>query len=218
MAYIYKVRNVINNKVYIGKTNTSVSLRWNRHIRDAFSTVDGYYKYDFKFYRAIRKYGWRNFEVTTIGEYPDNIISQKEVEYISIYDSYHKGYNSTLGGEGNSKIEISSEDAQLCIEMYKSGDSYNKICDTLGLPLRRVMDIIHSSIPDKVRTVKDQMKPVAMLDKKWNKITEFESIAKVVEYLKENYNPCIKDTNVYYLVKKAALNGNTAYGYHWMFL
>jgi len=29
MAYIYKITNLINNKIYIGQTIRSVNVRWN---------------------------------------------------------------------------------------------------------------------------------------------------------------------------------------------
>jgi len=35
MAYIYKITNTINNKVYIGKTLYSVEARFQEHIHDS---------------------------------------------------------------------------------------------------------------------------------------------------------------------------------------
>ena len=29
MAYIYKITNLINNKIYIGQTIRSINIRWN---------------------------------------------------------------------------------------------------------------------------------------------------------------------------------------------
>ena len=60
-----------------------------------------------KFYNAIRKYGWHNFnhdilewvEVETLEELMSTL-KNKEKYYIEQYDSYHNGYNSTLGGDG----------------------------------------------------------------------------------------------------------------------
>ena len=36
MAYIYKIVNDINNKIYIGKTECSIKKRFKEHCRDAF--------------------------------------------------------------------------------------------------------------------------------------------------------------------------------------
>ena len=34
MAYIYVIKNDINNKVYIGKTNFSIEKRFKEHLKD----------------------------------------------------------------------------------------------------------------------------------------------------------------------------------------
>ena len=34
MAYIYKIINDINKKVYIGKTNSNIEKRWKEHCKD----------------------------------------------------------------------------------------------------------------------------------------------------------------------------------------
>jgi len=53
---IYKITNIINGKIYVGKTTRSLKDRWNRHIYDALSN-----RLDTHFSRAIRKYGPENF-------------------------------------------------------------------------------------------------------------------------------------------------------------
>ena len=35
MAYIYKITNQINGKIYIGKTLKTISSRWKEHCREA---------------------------------------------------------------------------------------------------------------------------------------------------------------------------------------
>ena len=51
MAYIYKVTNQINGKLYIGETIQTISKRWNRHCYDAKNGVTDH------FHTAIRYYG-----------------------------------------------------------------------------------------------------------------------------------------------------------------
>ena len=105
MAFIYKIENIINNKCYIGWTSKSVDFRWNEHKSDAIKIRDNR-----KFYNAIRKYGIDSWNVTTLCEVDSKEIAlKKEIEYIQQYDSYHNGYNSTLGGDGNNGIIMSEE-------------------------------------------------------------------------------------------------------------
>jgi len=53
-----------------------------------------------RLYRALRKYGWKDFAWMTLCE-SDNLdeLRRREREFIIIYDSLQNGYNSTPGGE-----------------------------------------------------------------------------------------------------------------------
>lgn len=93
----YKITNLVNGKVYIGKTNRP-TRRWLEHQ----SRAKGY-----PLYSAIQKYGIGNFsfEIVAIGE-TEAEINKCEALYIKQYRSninrYGKsfGYNLTDGGEG----------------------------------------------------------------------------------------------------------------------
>ena len=42
MGYIYKILNLSNNKVYIGKTTKSLEYRFNQHLKCAKNHVNRY--------------------------------------------------------------------------------------------------------------------------------------------------------------------------------
>ena len=94
---IYKVRNKINNKIYIGQTVNTLDVRRSQHERS----------YDYgkrtAFSNAIHKYGKENFEWEIIYE-ADSIseLNEKETYYIEKYNSLvtQNGYN-LKGGGGN---------------------------------------------------------------------------------------------------------------------
>jgi predicted GIY-YIG superfamily endonuclease len=44
MAYIYKIVNDINNKVYIGKTEFSIEKRFSEHCKDSVKRNEKTYK------------------------------------------------------------------------------------------------------------------------------------------------------------------------------
>ncbi len=104
---IYKHTNKINGKSYIGQTSQKVNRRWQ---------YGNGYKQDKLFYRAIRKYGWKNFEHTILN---DNINSKKEANDLEQYwiDYYHTwigdpncmGYNLTPGGDTREIISESTK-------------------------------------------------------------------------------------------------------------
>ena len=90
---IYRFVNSINGKVYVGYTK-DFTKRLHEHKQDSkrLST---------KFYKAINKHGWDNFVCDILYQSLDvNHIKQMEIYFISEHNSYRKGYNSTLGGEG----------------------------------------------------------------------------------------------------------------------
>jgi len=57
MGIVYKVKNKINDKIYIGITTKSLNKRKNQHEYVAFNRNSKYL-----FHKALRKYGADNFE------------------------------------------------------------------------------------------------------------------------------------------------------------
>lgn len=96
MAYIYKITNDINNKIYIGKTEFSIEKRFNEHIRDSKKRRQERRP----LYNAINKYGEEHFSISLVEKVSSDIASEREKYWISFYDSYNNGYNATLGGDG----------------------------------------------------------------------------------------------------------------------
>lgn len=88
---IYMHTNKINGKVYIGQTCQKPEDRW--------QNGKGY-QHNPLFYNAIQKYGWDGFEHEIIEReiQTQEEANQKEIYYISYYNSYEEGYNLTKGG------------------------------------------------------------------------------------------------------------------------
>lgn len=115
---IYKYTNRINGKVYIGQT-TNEEKRKKDH-RGAYI--------DSPFHRAIRKYGFENFDYEvvfeTISSDPDRLkflLNTMEIYFIRKYNSYGKGgYNCTLGG-GGSLGRKQTEEAKRKISVKNTG-------------------------------------------------------------------------------------------------
>lgn len=99
MSYIYIIRNTINQKVYIGKTNLSLEKRFNEHIKD--SKKEKYEKRPL--YNAMNKYGADKFSIHLIEE--TNNPEEREIYWIREYDSYKNGYNATLGGDSRRRLD-----------------------------------------------------------------------------------------------------------------
>ena len=97
-GYIYKITNLVNNKIYIGQVyNKSIEDRFNRHCDGATANSKSYLG------RAIHKYGKNNFKIEQIEEcYSVKELNEREIYWISYYNSTNGdiGYNLTPGGEG----------------------------------------------------------------------------------------------------------------------
>lgn len=105
---IYKITNVINSKVYIGKCHNSVKARFKRHIKESEN-----YTLDTHFARAIREYGKENFiyEIIDKAKSPEELI-EKEKYWIAYYKSNNElyGYNCSDGGEGGNTYQNKTEE------------------------------------------------------------------------------------------------------------
>ncbi|MEC2376244.1 GIY-YIG nuclease family protein, partial [Bacillus thuringiensis] len=94
MICIYRLRNKINEKNYIGQT-TNFKRRMIRHKADSKHPEPIY-----KIHRAIKKYGIDNFEITVLEECTEEMLDEREIYWVSHFDSFNNGYNMTGGGNG----------------------------------------------------------------------------------------------------------------------
>jgi len=93
---IYKAENKITGEVYIGKTIKTLHVRKNQHINDSKRGSN------YRFHKALNKYGVDSFEWIILCEIESNSkLNLLEMFYISAYKRMTSLYNLTDGGEGN---------------------------------------------------------------------------------------------------------------------
>ncbi len=100
MIGIYKITNLINGKSYVGQS-VDIDKRWKREKEDA-NNINSH-SYDYPLMRAFRKYGVDHFSFEIIEECKIEELNEKEVYWISFYDTFFHGYNQTLGGDATSR-------------------------------------------------------------------------------------------------------------------
>ena len=97
MYLIYKFENKVTGKVYIGRTNQKLHKRVSYHFNESKKK-----SIKNKFKNALRKYSSiETWDVTVLEE---NLSLEEanylESVYVEKFNSYKRGYNSTLGGDG----------------------------------------------------------------------------------------------------------------------
>ena len=133
IGYIYRYRNKINGKVYIGQT-IHPDTRKREHLYDAKtgSTLS--------FHAALRKYGIDNFEydvlheVTGTDEFVRLRLNELECKEILSHNSYLLGYNETEGGyEGTHLVgkdykQSYPHECIVCGEYFESKRKNSRFC------------------------------------------------------------------------------------------
>lgn len=100
MIVIYKITNLVNNKIYVGKTKRRLEKRFAEHAKRNY--LIGY---------AIRKYGANNFKREILAKCETNdLANEMERYFIKLFDcKVPNGYNLTDGGDGARGCPCSEE-------------------------------------------------------------------------------------------------------------
>ena len=136
MGVIYKITNKVNGKVYIGQSSFSVEKRFAEHCRD----MNKRSLEKRPLYSAMKKYGIENFSVELIEECELDIIHQREQYWIAFYNSYHNGYNATIGGEGTILFDHEAIANRLKELPYRS-----EVAKEFGCSVDLISDIAHQN-------------------------------------------------------------------------
>jgi group I intron endonuclease len=92
---IYKITNLINNKIYIGQS-IHIERRWQEHKKPSSCSCIG---------QAIKKYGINNFSFEIIEECPTNRLAEREKYWINYFNTLvPNGYNVLDETESNASI------------------------------------------------------------------------------------------------------------------
>lgn len=105
---IYCIRNLINNKVYIGKSK-NIYKRIHQHLYDLKNQRDNENIY---LLRSWIKYGEFNFEYFVLEylEKDDELVAKRELYWMSIYDSLNNGYN--LRSDSDSRMIVNEKTSE----------------------------------------------------------------------------------------------------------
>lgn len=127
---IYKFQNMLNNKVYIGKTTQKDLERVKQHLL---------YNHHSKLYEGIINDGLRNFSFEFIdeAETPEEL-DAKELQKIEYYDSINTGYNTQHSN--SHKFVINLDKNKLTLSSFTTNKKVRKKDET-NLDLDKIKNI-----------------------------------------------------------------------------
>lgn len=171
LGLIYKFTNIINNKIYIGKSmKYRFNYRMHQHQYELGNT---------HFDRAKKKYGFENFKLEIVEDnIPKEKLSEREIYWIKYYDSFKNGYNSTSGGEGGNTYANKTEEEMKIIKSKISKANSGKNNGIAKNPelVRGKNNGMYGKKPHNAKTI-------YLLNIETNEIKEFDRAYKAANFL-----------------------------------
>lgn len=188
---IYKITNKVNGKIYIGQTIKTIEERFQKHCWG--TTENDKYHLNMAIKKAIKKYGKNNFTIELIEEVELNKLDEREVYWISFYDSYNKGYNCTLGGQNDAtrKCSLTWTEENEVIEAKFLGFSPKEIGKIYEIDRSTIYNIFkrHNLKMPRKRNLEDRINKDAFIQFLHNNPTckEIENKFKICRCSVHNY-------------------------------
>ena len=207
MAYIYQITNDVNGKIYIGKTEFSIEKRFKEHCRDRNRRN----LENRPLYRAMNKYGIEHFHIKLLEE-TDNP-EEREVYWIEQMNSYHNGYNATMGGDGKRYLDYDKIVAEylICHNQKMVAQKFN-IDESSVHRILKLKNIPICKTPTQRKQVNQYTKDKIL-------VQNFESCTDGARWLiAQNITQAQLGTVVNKITECANQKRKSAYGFIWEFI
>ena len=199
---VYQIKNLINNKVYIGSTTRSFKLRLKEHI---VSLSKNKHKNQY-LQNAWNKYSQDYFEFTILEVCDENDIIKFEQFWIDSTTCYNSenGYNINPLADRISTKEVYEKRRQTMLRKYASGelDHVREKSRKIGDRKRGVKleDTSHLKVPKTItnkvlesrelrkKEIRNKLPKVYVYDSNMNFIQLFQSIPDLIDYSKTETN------------------------------
>lgn len=211
MAYIYKITNTINGKMYIGKTESTIEKRFQQHCKDSQRDKMS----NRPLYKAMRKYGVEFFSIEEIEE--TDSPEEREIYWIEFYGTFKNGYNATMGGDGKKYI-----DYDLVVATYQELKNATKTAEKLGISQDSVIKILNNR---KVHIYSSEEISIRQFGKITNMysldgefLQSFPSTNAAAEYMVQNkLTGCKKTTIKQHITEVCTGRRKTAAKFKWKY-
>lgn len=220
MAYIYKITNKVNNKVYIGQTTDTIENRFKEHIAESTRSRS----VDRPLYRAFLKYGIENFSIEVVEQVPTDtaLLQQQEIFWIDFYHSFcgdpnSWGYNATRGGDSRLLFDHTEIAKDLAITKSLIQTSINCKCTTDTVSkIAKAYNIPFMSSAEQAREF--YSKPINQYDLNGIFIQTFKNKEYAERWIRENNISSSKGGAIHtHIVEACKGKRKTAYGFKWQY-
>lgn len=210
MAFIYKITNDVNQKIYVGKTEFSIEKRFKEHCKDAFRDRNE----KRPLYATMRKYGIEHFHVELLEE-TDNP-EDREIYWIEKFGSFKHGYNATVGGDGK---RVYNHEA--IIEKLRENPYPSEVAKIFGCSRDTVRNLAKLNgilVKSRGHEQVNAPKKIKQFDKNNSYIQEFDSVTLAAKWCFENGKCPTLNSGVRGHIADVANNKRkSAYGYIWRY-
>lgn len=216
---IYCIENTQTGKRYIGQSKDIIS-RLNRHRNEL---KRGKHR-NVLLQNSFNKYGLLFFKFYILELCPLDSLNDKEIEYISKFDSYHNGYNLSPGGDpGNNstgkpikQYDLDGNYLRTWNNAAEASRFYSVDRSMITHAVRKGTKILNSQWCYEDETIdtyykRNNQKAIAQYDLSGNLVKVYKSLTDAV-----NNNKGFKKDNI-----QKSINGKwrkTAYGYIWKYV
>ena len=221
MAYIYKIVNKINNKVYIGQTTDTLENRFQSHVAESLRERSK----NRPLYKAFSKYGVENFYIEVLETLPPetDILQQQEIFWIAYYKSFcgdpdSWGYNATRGGDSRLLFdhEAIAKDLLNTKSILKTSlnckctiDTVSKIAKAFSIPVLTAQELSREKFS----------KPINQYDLNGKLLQTFKNKEDAERWIRTQGISSSKGGAIHtHIAEVCKGKRKTAYGYKWKYV
>jgi group I intron endonuclease len=179
MIGIYAIKNIINNKMYIGQS-LDIEKRFNMHI---FNSENKSNKkiYNYHLYKAFRKFGLENFKFIILEECLKNELLEKEILYYNIYKPEYNNIQPNLNPMFDEKIKAKHQKSLMNLEYRKEREKTSR-----NYWVKATLEERNKMLSTLVVRNPSVMKPITLTNN--NKKLEFDCIKSAARFISNIYD------------------------------
>lgn len=212
---IYQIRNLVNNKIYIGSTIQGFKKRLYNHLYELRRNTH----YSSYLQRAWNKYGEESFEFTILEVCDKSVIIQREQYWLDELQPYKRnvGYNLLINARNSQGYKHTEESLILIGQKSKLRDTTKAVRAMQTANIGRRRDEAHSIRMSRVHSkAVIQLSLTGEFIREWISITEANKSFKLKQS-DSNISKCCngkcKSYQGFMWVKKSEYNPNKTYTY-----